>query len=76
LGAVPFVLLGHLFVGADAQESVRIGAQRHEGDARNDALQRGVQLMAGIVTVMFAAWAIGYVAGWKVRMIKAAFYAA
>ncbi|MGQ2998078.1 hypothetical protein [Variovorax sp.] len=39
-------------------------------------MQRGVQLMAGIVTVMFAAWALGYVAGWKVRMIKTAFYAA
>lgn len=32
--------------------------------------------MTGIVAAMFAAWALGYVAGWKVRMIKAAFYAA
>lgn len=32
--------------------------------------------MTTIVAAMFATWALGYVAGWKVRMIRTAFYAA
>ncbi|PVY63590.1 hypothetical protein C8E08_0881 [Paracidovorax citrulli] len=32
--------------------------------------------MAAHVTALLLAWAIGYAAGWKVRMIRDAFYAA